>query len=184
MESPGGGRITDKSDPDAADIVTVIGYKGKPIPLHRAAANAWIALIDAARIDGLAEPLLLPVSGYRSRARQQKIWDRAMAKYGSERAARKWVAPPGKSAHQSGRAVDCYLGTAVGSEHVNRQRRTAAWAWLVEHAEQFGFYPYEAEPWHWEYNPRCVPTSAVIPRRPVTNVGGPVPSTEAASRSN
>ncbi len=32
-------------------------------------------------------------------------------------------------------------------------RRKPAYLWLREHAERFGFYPYEREPWHWEYNP-------------------------------
>jgi LAS superfamily LD-carboxypeptidase LdcB len=32
-------------------------------------------------------------------------------------------------------------------------RDTPAYRWLVAHAERFGFYPYDLEPWHWEYNP-------------------------------
>ena len=74
-------------------------------------------------------------------------------KYGTEEMARKWVAKPGGSAHHSGQAVDCWLGTPAGSEHVLQQQNTAAWLWLVDNAEAFGFYPYSAEPWHWEYNP-------------------------------
>jgi D-alanyl-D-alanine carboxypeptidase len=153
VESPGGTRITDKRDPAARDLVTVTGYRGKRIQLHHLAAAAWAALVDAARVDGLGEPLLRPVSGYRSRIDQQRLWERAVEKYGSAEVARKWVARPGSSPHHSGRAVDCWLGTPVGSENVDMQRETDAWAWLVQHAEEFGFYPYIDEPWHWEYNP-------------------------------
>ena len=32
-------------------------------------------------------------------------------------------------------------------------RTTPAYRWLVDHAAAFGFYPYDIEPWHWEYNP-------------------------------
>lgn len=152
VESPGGGRVTDKRDPAAADLVTVDG-NGTKVQLHRLAAQFWGQLVAAARVDGIADPLLLPVSGYRSSATQQVLFDQAVARYGSEAEARRWVAKPGGSAHQSGRAVDCWMGTANDSRNVGTQRETAAWAWLVANAERFGFYPYEAEPWHWEYNP-------------------------------
>lgn len=152
LESPGGGRITDKDDPSPSDVVEAPGRYRK-VPLHRLAANCWASLVADARSAGIPEPLLLPTSGYRSRASQERAWERAKKKYGSEKEARKWVAPPGNSAHQSGRALDCYLGTKNDSANVGAQRKTAAYQWLVENAEGYGFYPYEAEPWHWEYNP-------------------------------
>ncbi len=123
------------------------------IPLHRLAANALRALIKAARADGLAKPLLRPVSGFRDPARQTRLWQQALAKYGSPQAARKWVAPPGGSAHQSGRAIDFHLGGRNASDNVARLRPLPAYRWLVANAQRFGFYPYEREPWHWEYNP-------------------------------
>jgi LAS superfamily LD-carboxypeptidase LdcB len=76
-----------------------------------------------------------------------------LQKYGSPSEARKWVAPPGGSAHQSGRAIDLYLGSSNDSRNVARLRRTPAYQWMVKNARRFGFYPYEREPWHWEYNP-------------------------------
>ena len=45
-------------------------------------------------------------SGHRSTARQSALWNAALAKYGSVAKARKWVAPPGKSNHERGTAVD------------------------------------------------------------------------------
>lgn len=45
-------------------------------------------------------------SAYRSPERQAQLFAAAVAKYGSEAAARKWVAPPGHSDHGKGEAVD------------------------------------------------------------------------------
>jgi LAS superfamily LD-carboxypeptidase LdcB len=110
-------------------------------------------LTAAARADGHAAPLMLPVSGYRTVEEQAWLWDGALAKYGDPEIACLWVARPGTSAHQSGRAVDCHLGDPIESEYADAMRQTPAWHWLVAHADAFGFYPYDQEPWHWEYNP-------------------------------
>ena len=92
-------------------------------------------------------------SGYRSIAHQQVLWKRALAKYGSPKAATKWVAPPGHSPHHTGRAIDFYLGGPNGSENVAKLRTLAAYRWMVCNALRFGFTPYAAEPWHWEFHP-------------------------------
>lgn len=152
VENPGGGRITDRRDPPASDIVTITGAS-RSIRVHRLAADAHAAMVSAARADGLAAPLLLPTSGYRSYSEQVRLWEAALARYGSEAEARKWVAPPGGSPHHSGRALDLYLGTSNDSSNVARLRTMPAYHWLVANAVRFGFYPYEREPWHWEYNP-------------------------------
>ena len=152
VERPGGGRIADRTPPDPADLVIVDGLE-RTVPLHRLAAAAWAALTATARSAGHAAPLLLPVSGYRSAAEQAWLWDAALVKYGDPETACLWVARPGTSAHQSGRAVDCHLGFPIESEYVEAQRQTPVHRWLVEHAAPFGFYPYDTEPWHWEYNP-------------------------------
>jgi hypothetical protein len=160
VESPGGGRIRNKRDPDPADLVKVPRVFGGSIPLHRLAAQALDAMQRAARAEGIAAPLLLPTSGYRSAARQAELWKGALAKSGGDvKQARLWVAPPGGSAHQSGRAVDLYLGPKNARENVPAQRKTAVWQWLKRNAVRFGFYPYGSEPWHWEYNPLLRSTS-------------------------
>jgi LAS superfamily LD-carboxypeptidase LdcB len=153
VETPGGGRIKNKTAPPKDQLVTVTGTAGRKIPLHRLAAAAWQALVAAARRDGLAAPLLLPTSGFRDPAHQARLWKTALARYGSPEAARKWVAPPGSSPHQTGRAIDFYLGGSNGSANVAKLRTLPAYRWMVANAQRFGFYPYPAEPWHWEYNP-------------------------------
>jgi LAS superfamily LD-carboxypeptidase LdcB len=152
VERPGGGRIADKTPPSPADLVVLDGLD-RPVPLHRLAALAWAALSAAARTAGHAAPLLLPVSGYRTVDEQAWLWEAALVKYGDPDVALLWVARPGTSAHQSGRAVDCHLGSPIESEYVEAQRGTAVHRWLAANAERFGFYPYDVEPWHWEYNP-------------------------------
>jgi hypothetical protein len=153
VESPGGGRIKDLTEPSQAELVAVGGFGGRSIELHRLAAAAWTALVSAARSDGFGTPLLLPVSGYRSVKRQEVLWQEALRKYGSREEARKWVAPPGGSAHQTGRAIDFYLGGKNSSANAINLRKLAVHSWLLANAARFGFYPYEREPWHWEYNP-------------------------------
>ncbi|WP_196804815.1 phage tail length tape measure family protein [Methylopila sp. M107] len=78
-------------------------------------------------------------SGYRSPEYQQGLWNRAVAKYGSPEAARKWVAPPGRSMHGYGEAADL--------RYENPQTR----AWAHENAGRYGLrFPMGHEPWHIE----------------------------------
>jgi LAS superfamily LD-carboxypeptidase LdcB len=132
--------------------------RDRKVPLHRLAAVAWSALVAEARAAGIPDPVLRPTSGYRSSARQARLFGRAVKRYGSPEAARQWVAPPGGSAHQSGRAIDLYLGGRNDSANTARLRQLPAYQWLAANAQRFGFYPYEREPWHWEYNPPAQPT--------------------------
>lgn len=65
------------------------------------------------------------------------------------------TAPPGRSPHHTGRAVDLHVGGRISTDpgNVEFQHRQTAYKWLVCNAARFGFYPYVREPWHWEYNP-------------------------------
>jgi D-alanyl-D-alanine dipeptidase len=159
VERPGGGRIRDKRDPAEADVVAVAGIGGRRVPLHRVAAAAWAALVAAARAAGFPAPLLLPVSGYRSSERQRELFATAVRRYGNAASARRWVAPPGGSAHQSGRAIDLHLGPRNDSSNIVALRASPAYRWLAENAPRFGFVPYDREPWHWEYNPLASPAA-------------------------
>ena len=78
-------------------------------------------------------------SGFRSPERQAQLFSDAVKKYGSESAARKWVAPPGNSKHNHGVAADLkYLSPE-------------ATAWAHENAKNFGLqFPLSNENWHIE----------------------------------
>ena len=149
----GGGRVKVITIPPESRLVKVRGYRGKKVLLLDQAAQSYLLLVEAARSAGLAAPTLELVSGFRSVAHQKQLWDAALKRYGSEAEARKWVAPPGKSVHQTGRAIDLWLGFGISSKNVKKMRATSAYQWLVQNAASFGFYPYDREPWHWEYNP-------------------------------
>jgi LAS superfamily LD-carboxypeptidase LdcB len=140
--------------PKPSELRTVTGIGGKKIQIYNRAASAWEGLVAASRNDGIKRPLLLPTSGYRSTKRQQELWEQALKKYGTPEKARKWVAPPGKSVHQTGRAIDFYIGGKNSSQNADSLRKLPAYKWLVQNASRFGFYPYKREPWHWVYNPK------------------------------
>lgn len=83
------------------------------------------------------------VSGYRSVERQAQLWANAVKRYGSEKAARKWVAPPGKSNHNHGAAGDIGPGKGLSKEQ--------AYALIQQLAPKFGLHtPMPWEPWHVE----------------------------------
>lgn len=78
-------------------------------------------------------------SGKRSTQRQSQLWEQALKKYGSPAAARKWVAPPGRSKHEIGLAADLRFATP------------AERAWAHSNAARFGLtFPLGNEPWHIE----------------------------------
>jgi LAS superfamily LD-carboxypeptidase LdcB len=82
-------------------------------------------------------------SGWRSATYQEQLLREAIAMYGSEKEAARWVATPNTSAHVSGDAVD------IG--HAN------ATTWLSEHGRAYGLCQiYRNEPWHYELRPDAV----------------------------
>ncbi len=95
------------------------------------------ALRDAAR-DAARDGIAIVVnSGWRSRQYQMRLLRDAVAKYGSEKAAARWVATPDTSPHVSGGAVD-----------IGPSRATA---WLSRHGAEYGLCRiYRNEPWHYE----------------------------------
>jgi zinc D-Ala-D-Ala carboxypeptidase len=95
------------------------------------------ALRQAAR-DAAQDGIEIVVnSGWRSREYQKQLLRGAAARYGSEKAATRWVATPDTSSHVSGDAVD-----------VGPSRATA---WLSRHGARYGLCRiYRNEPWHFE----------------------------------
>ncbi len=94
--------------------------------------------LDRASKDAAAQSISLQVtSGWRSPAKQQRLFDEAITKYGSPQKARRWVLPPEESEHVKGRAVDV-------------APRSAA-RWLEQHGVRYGLCRrYANEPWHFE----------------------------------
>lgn len=126
---------------------------GKPVRLTPRAAVAWRRMVAAAARDGVA---LLPISGYRSVARQGRIIHRKLAAGQPIGDILKLVAAPGCSEHHTGRAID--IGSPEDCELDEHFARTAEFRWLRRHAVRFGFrlsYPrgnahgIAYEPWHW-----------------------------------
>ncbi|MEV3854190.1 M15 family metallopeptidase [Streptomyces sp. NPDC050095] len=82
-------------------------------------------------------------SGWRSPRYQDQLLRRAVAEYGSEEEAARWVATAKTSSHVSGDAVD------IG--------RTNAATWLSEHGAAYGLCQiYRNEPWHFELRSEAV----------------------------
>jgi D-alanyl-D-alanine carboxypeptidase len=99
---------------------------------------ALLAALRRATTDAQRRGVQIEIdSGWRSWAYQERLFDEAVATYGSEADAARWVARPGRSAHESGGAVD------VGP--------SAAAAWLSVHGASYGLCRvYRNEPWHFE----------------------------------
>jgi zinc D-Ala-D-Ala carboxypeptidase len=99
--------------------------------LRRAASHA--------RGDGVD---FLVTSGWRSPEYQERLFQEAVSKYGSEQEAARWVATPDTSPHVAGDAAD------LGSD---------ASVWLSEHGAGYGLCQiYGNERWHYELRPEAV----------------------------
>jgi hypothetical protein len=95
------------------------------------------ALHTAAR-DAAKDGIQIVVnSGWRSRGYQKRLLRDAVARYGSEKAAARWVATPDTSSHVSGQAIDIGPSRAA--------------AWLSKHGARYQLCRiYRNEPWHYE----------------------------------
>jgi len=125
----------------------------KPIRLTRPAATAWRRMRAAAAAEGIT---LLPLSGFRSVARQTKIIRRHLAAGRDRIDLFRYVAAPGFSEHHTGRAID--IGEPADTSVAVSFARTAAFRWLRRRAGRFGFtlsfprrnpHGIAYEPWHW-----------------------------------
>ncbi|MFJ6385138.1 M15 family metallopeptidase [Kitasatospora sp. NPDC092039] len=118
------GRTLRPSDTEAPAVRNLDG------PLREALQRA----ADDARAQGIE---MTVTSGWRSKAYQQRLLDRAVSRYGSVEKARRFVNTPEKSAHVTGKAVD------VGP--------TDADYWLIQHGARYGLCQvYANEVWHFE----------------------------------
>lgn len=103
--------------------------------------NRYLAAKAAAKKSGHT---LSITSGFRSLARQEYLFNRAIQRHGSAKAASKWVLPPKKSNHPWGIAIDINYGTGG-----NKGKKAAAW--LEKNGYKYGLCRrYKNEWWHFE----------------------------------
>jgi zinc D-Ala-D-Ala carboxypeptidase len=120
----------------AVDVKKAAAAQPKPgtAGLEPALSQAFTRARTAALAAGLD---LVVNSGLRSVAEQQRLYDEAIARYGSPGKARRWVLPPAESSHVRGLAID------VGPP--------AAASWLEKYGVRYGLCRrYVNEWWHFE----------------------------------
>ena len=138
-----------------------LDLSGRELRLHPAAADAWTAMREAAKAEGVE---LLLLSGFRSIQHQTEILQRKVAAGLPMEEVLRVNAYPGYSEHHSGRAID--VGAAGSSPFCEDFEHTREFVWLQAHARQFGFklsYPQgnshgiAYEPWHWLFQRAVFP---------------------------
>jgi LAS superfamily LD-carboxypeptidase LdcB len=127
----------------------------RPIPgqterrLNRHALEEFTRMRDAARRDGIT---LLVLSSDRTPQR---------AAEGAARASNPY-AVASFSSHTLGLAIDFRMShgdqtfretTTRPMQNIVDMRRSPVHKWLFLRGAQYGWFPYQHEPWHWEFNP-------------------------------
>jgi LAS superfamily LD-carboxypeptidase LdcB len=142
-----------------AELADVGRYRDtdRIVRMRADAAVALAGLLTESRAAGVP---LTPISGFRSIEYQAGLFQRAIAKHGSEDAAARWVARPGFSEHHTGLAVDLGAEDEPARDVETSFEETQAFHWLNQNAGRFGFelsYPrgnargINYEPWHWRF---------------------------------
>lgn len=129
------GVIRDGDQPTVFDVDRIAVSKLDP---------ALLAALQRAATDAAAAGVEFRVnSGWRSPVLQDRMLQDAVAHYGSEAEAARWVASAATSAHVSGDAVD--LGPLPTLD------------WLAQHGAAYGLCQiYGNESWHYELRPDAV----------------------------
>ncbi len=140
-----------------ADLEPVSGLGGRVERLHQEAAQAFRQMQQHAQASNIS---LVLISGFRDLSVQTALFRRQIRRQGSEQAAMRLSAPPGYSEHHTGYALDMGDGRHPQTHLQYSFAQTPAYAWLVQHAPQYGFelsFPpgngqgVNYEPWHWRY---------------------------------
>lgn len=141
---------------EADELVAIVQQAdGTTIRLTPSATDAWDRLRTAALADGVS---LIPLSGFRSVARQAEIIRRKFHAGQPLITILAVNAAPGFSEHHTGCALD--IGTYGEPPLTESFALTPAFSWLKAHASRYGFhlsYPKDNphgivyEPWHWRW---------------------------------
>lgn len=152
--------------PDDFRVSTVraqYGYGSYPFELDERIADIWVQMRNDAVADGAGDMMGI-ISAYRSVELQtdsfsNSVYNFLYQGYSMEDAialTSKSYMYPGCSDHNLGLAID------IGTTNASAFESSNAFAWLMEHAEDYGFvlrYPADKveitkvkyEPWHWRY---------------------------------
>lgn len=135
---------------DSRLLVAVPGSSAGTKRLHVLAAQAMKAMAAAIQKDLGIE--LKTASAWRAHRWQSREQYEAVlvSKFGSVKEGKRWLAFD--SPHETGLAMDIGVGGLKPTRStVDFQRKQPLHQWLVQHASEYGWYPYKTEPWHWEY---------------------------------
>jgi len=152
---------------------------GKDVPLRPSAAEAFIAMRNAALEDEITIHI---VSGYRSFDRQLRIWNRKFRSMNKTkmtpeekfRSILRYSSLPGSSRHHWGTDADLIDLSKPKPQEMLLERHYKKggvygdlYAWLREYAVKYGFYEaytndsartgYAYEPWHWSFAENSIP---------------------------
>ena len=125
--------------------------------MHTEAALALMKMIYAARDEGV---WIVPVSGFRTIAHQETLFQAQIQRRGSPEEAAKLSAPAGYSEHHTGYAIDLADGNFPKQDITYEFANTNAFRWLIKYAKEYGFelsFPennrqgVSFEPWHWRF---------------------------------
>lgn len=143
---------------EAPDEELVTLNANAEIRLRAAAASQYEAMAQAASREGVR---LVPLSGFRSQAEQEKIFFSLKADRGQDAQTRAEVsAPPGYSEHHTGYAIDIGDGNRAGTNLNTDFVDTRAYQWMETNAVRYGYelsFPPDNfqgvafEPWHWRF---------------------------------
>jgi D-alanyl-D-alanine carboxypeptidase len=134
-------------------VETEPDYYGRPQRLTQKTFNAWSKMKESAANDNV---VFFLVSAFRDPQYQHDLIARKIEKGMLLQEILRVNAAPGFSEHHTGRAID--IGTQDCEVLEEVFEKTAAFKWLQENAENFGFsmsYPrdntagFAYEPWHW-----------------------------------
>ncbi|SPT37649.1 D-alanyl-D-alanine carboxypeptidase [Achromobacter denitrificans] len=121
------------------DLIEIVDSKMEIERLSIDTISPYLAMVDKAASSGVTITIN---SGFRSYPEQKMLWDG----FNKHLPGFNLAAKPGRSNHQSGKAIDIAVAGADGNE---------VYEWLKANAAGFGFVrTVMSEQWHWEYDPK------------------------------
>ena len=138
--------------------IVAVNVNGRRIRLRKSAARKFEQMARDARRAGIR---LVPISGFRSIEQQEKLFFNIGAQRNQTPAERASVsAPPGRSEHHTGYAVDVGDGAVPATNLSTKFENTKAFKWMEANAARYSFelsFPegnpqgVSYEPWHWRF---------------------------------